>query len=686
MSSPLLPLSPPPSEPEPIYSAFNMAYTSTPVDPTSMELLDLKSEIEEERPSPAKSDMIATFLPSATNPESPNLEMTEAPFPVLSAPKRPRPEDLKIDGPLTPRDYQSSPFKKSKTVSFMKDLVQEIKRGEHDEAFETLSDMDDGFETFFNDVIDLAAPARQQIENEQLQMEDATLRMEVPLIEFTLPPAPWAVYSRVNGKGKHKYQTELSAQRQLLMDVKAGVLSKERPWSVIETMHLRWDPIARDLDVSALQEDCDVQSLDEYFGQLDFNRPGEPSLWKPEGLRILDPDEDEDAELEDISLNIKELRTEEIVSKRYNDMLVEKTLPTLAHKTVQRPDEISHRVSSSDTPLSRRAAAATPCTNFLSGISTGSALGMFMQVQSGVPARLSPITGKPTPTVHKQLEQVRVKPFVEEKPTAVPVPLLPSPSRPAAFIVSTNLLVQRSLMHAIRNLYRSADFIERDFSTPTIVPRIAPHPDAHRVHQAVNTSEADLLLAPSAGLVLTTLQKLKQRPLPGQATSTSSHTALLNRLIRLSSRYERLTLLVSESSTMSQPSISDSTSLSALNDLTNSVSACEADIRVIYVPGGEKELTSWVVATMARFADNDVRLLPQETVWERWLRHAGMDAFSAQAVLGILKDHDNEGFCGLGRFIKMDQVDRVAKFSAIMGGGRILGRVGRVVDQEFNSH
>ncbi|GAB7338572.1 hypothetical protein MBLNU457_5315t1 [Dothideomycetes sp. NU457] len=686
MSSPLLPLSPPPSDPEPLEGVFDTVYTSTPTDPTSMELLDIKSEIEDERPSPAGSDMIATFLPSSTKPDSPDVETTEASFSVRSARKRPRPEDLKIEGPLTPRDYQSSPFKRPKTVSFMKDLVQEIRKDENDEVFGNLSDTDDGFEIFFNDVIDLAAPARQQIENEQLQMEGATLRLEVPPVDFTLPPAPWTVYSRVN-VGRYKYQTELSAQHQLLMEVKAGVLSKERPWSVTETMHLRWDPIPRDLDTSALQEDCDVRAFDDYSSHLDFDHPGEPSLWKPEGLRILDPDEDEGAELEDMPLNIMELSTEEIVSKRYNDMLVDEMLPTLAQKTVQRPHETFHEISSFGRPLSRRGPTANPSTNFLSSISTKSALGMFMQVQSGVPPCLSPVKEKPEPILHEQLKDVDAKPFANEEFAAIPTPVLPSPLKlkPAAFIVSTDLLVQRSLMHAIRNLYPSADLIERDFSTPTIISQIVPHPGAQQVSQSVNTSEADLLLAPSAGLVLTTLQKLKQRPLPGQATSTSSHTTLLTRLTRLSSRYERLVLLVSESITMSGPSSLDNTSLSALNDLSNFVSACEADIRVVCVPGGEKELTHWIVATMARFAGHGISLLPEETVWERWLRHAGMDAFSAQAVLGELKDHDSEGFCGLARLVAMDQEDRVARFSATMGGERVLRRVGRLLDQGFNS-
>ena len=239
-------------------------------------------------------------------------------------------------------------------------------------------------------------------------------------------------------------------------------------------------------------------------------------------------------------------------------------------------------------------------------------------------------------------------------------------------------------MQSIRTLYPSADFVERDFSPPPILNQTKTYPFNQRVPQPINTVEADLLLSPSTGLVLTTIQKLKQRPLPGQSTSTSSHTILLTRLDHLSARYKRLIVLVSDPNTLPQPSTFDTTSTSALNDLTNFVASLEADVRIIYVPGAEKEVAAWVVATMARFANDSVKLLHVETMWERWLRDVGMDAFSAQAVLGTLKDSDERGFCGLSRFLAMDEEERVGMFASMMGGERILRRVSRVGDGSFS--
>ena len=349
MSSPLLPLSPPPSDLEPLHDAFDMPYTSTPIDPTSAELQEMNTKIEEECPSPATSDIIASFLPSSTRPSSPELELNgrSVPNSMFSASKRLRSEDSKIAGLLTPCEHQSSPFKKPKTVSFMKDLVQQIKRDEMEEPFDLLSDTDDDFQKFFDDVIDLAAPARPQVEHEQLQMGDATLRMMVPPVDFSLPPAPWTVFPG-HGQGIHKCRNEVNAQPQLFISLKAGILSNERPWPFTDTTRLQWVPIPPDMATVSAHEDFDVEPLGAYLTQLRFDESPEPSIWKLEGLRILDPDKDDDDELEDMPSDINELGVEEIVSKRYNDIFLDKSRPSQVHKVGQESAVTSTQGSASD--------------------------------------------------------------------------------------------------------------------------------------------------------------------------------------------------------------------------------------------------------------------------------------------------------------------------------------------------
>jgi len=451
-------------------------------------------------------------------------------------------------------------------------------------------------------------------------------------------------------------------------------------------MRLQWVPIPPEMATISADEDFDVESLGEYLAQLGFDESPAPSIWKLEGLRILDHDEDDDDELEDMPFDNNEVGVEEIVSKRYNDIFFAEGRPTQAHKMKQTTHGTLHDDIPSGRARSNQTTADVPSTNFLSGSSTESALGLFMQVQSGIPARAQSVTADCRPG-HKQLEDVvrplRVDQSATEKSVAIPTPELPLLVKPAAFVVSTSLLSQRGLMQSIRTLYPSADFIERDFTPTSILNQTKSRSSTYQVPRPIDTTEADLLLAPSTGLVLTTIQKLKQRPLPGQPSSTSSHTILLTRLNHLSARYERLILLVSDSNVLPQPSNFDTTSTSALIDLTNFVALLEAEVRVIYLPGGEKEVAAWVVAIMARFANDGVKLLQVETMWERWLRDVGMDAFSAQAVLGTLKDNDRRGLCGLSRFLAMDEEERVGMFASMMGGERILRRVSRLVDGSF---
>lgn len=82
-------------------------------------------------------------------------------------------------------------------------------------------------------------------------------------------------------------------------------------------------------------------------------------------------------------------------------------------------------------------------------------------------------------------------------------------------------------------------------------------------------------------------------------------------------------------------------------------------------------------------------LLQDETLWEIWLRRAGLNAFAAQAVLGALKQpSDDRGpglqisdqVWGLPAFVLMGAEERRSRFEGMLGGREVLERVGRVVD------
>lgn len=210
----------------------------------------------------------------------------------------------------------------------------------------------------------------------------------------------------------------------------------------------------------------------------------------------------------------------------------------------------------------------------------------------------------------------------------------------------------------------------------------------------VNTDEADLLLSPSTGLVFTTLQRIKQKPLPGQI----NHNGIRDRVSVLAGRYERLILLVSEG--MSAPSASDmeeepmrnldERDCAALNSLTRDVAQLETNVQVLYVPGAEASLASWAVSHMVRHGidDPEIQLMHDETLWEMFLRKAGMNAFAAQAVLARLKQPPSGGRSsdfGLSAFVQMHPDERVRRFGRLLGGRKLLDRVSRVIDNGWIS-
>jgi hypothetical protein len=177
-------------------------------------------------------------------------------------------------------------------------------------------------------------------------------------------------------------------------------------------------------------------------------------------------------------------------------------------------------------------------------------------------------------------------------------------------------------MRRIQQLYPEAIFIERDFT----LQRMSTDSQLKGVSKTVPndpTDEADLIVSPSTGVIWTTLQKIKQRPLPGQ----SQKSGLREKVMRLSQRYELLVVLVSEgriSDGSARAYGEDSGDIEGLNDkdcdalveLMGFAAASSDEIAVMFAVGGEEELAKWIVAMMVKYgiADEEVRLLQEETL------------------------------------------------------------------------
>ncbi|KAI4847568.1 hypothetical protein E4T45_06719 [Aureobasidium sp. EXF-8846] len=387
------------------------------------------------------------------------------------------------------------------------------------------------------------------------------------------------------------------------------------------------------------QEDIDCDYLDE-FG------PEEPqdttSGWKLDGLRVLDPCEDDDERMEAVDMSTM-LETLELA----NDLPERNVSSKLKNRTFSLSNSLDH----------------------------------FMELYTG--RKIAAQKTKP------QIQTVLGNPNKPDTHTArgsnarnstssrsMHLPSLPASMPPRSFILSLTMIARRDLIKKISHLYPMAELIERDLTPPQVLRSMSSHTS--------EADEADLILAPGHGLMLTELQRLMQKSLPGQVT----RNVVRERIVQLMRRYEHLIIMVHEDRGTNQQRPLDSHESSELVSLINFCAAQNHDIQVMYIPGDESALATWIVASMVRygFDDAEIQLLSETSSWELFLRKAGMDVFAAQVILFMLKVPESipastpEQHYGLPAFIMMSEAERLRRFGTLFGGEKILRKVSMAID------
>ena len=628
--------------------------------------------------------------------------------------------DRKVEVPLSPLHLERTPLSKKKSVSFsetLPELISELPPPIPKPENTSSSDIDAFFE---ESIAPIGLKAERTIEQEQLQEEDTTLRVLVPVMDFTLPIAPWKAnfQAPMIDNGSNLY-------RKILTEMKALHFSKHIwPMSGKADRELRWAPFPSALGrVESQERITDDGSTTKFLAQpksVDVNT----LTWKPEGLRILDDLADSDGELEEGRFP-EETNFEFLIRKR--------KLELDEYQSISSGSDESNNMSSINSPSKRHANALFPkgslhnttrtdrvskigaCRQpFTDGFSTMGALDEFLSIRKGVvnKPKLSKAehhfptsSSRPSFDPPQRTSEIEI-PAPVSKSQLFPFPEIKPPTIPTPFVISATLLSIRLLFRRIEHLFPSAVFIERDFalhlspsqrplSKPNANPQLHPPSPQGTTAPTLTIStiadEADLLLSPSTGLIRTTLQKIKQRSLPGQV----SHSAIRERVLRTSPRYERLLILVSEDRNdgACQLDNGDSTALIEFTAFCSNLKESEA--HVTFLAGGEEDLAKWIVAMMIKYAvaeHEEVKLIQDETLWEIWLRRAGMNAFAAQTVLGKVKEREScsgtdwaegkgcDGGWGLKAVVKMSARERYKRFEALLGGGSVLGRLGEVVD------
>ncbi|KAF2754618.1 hypothetical protein EJ05DRAFT_541178 [Pseudovirgaria hyperparasitica] len=721
-----------------------------------------------------------------------------------------RKSDIKVEVPLTPTYHPSksetSTGKRIKTLEFPKTLHEYT--AELPSLYENGDDClgsQNSFEAFFRETVEpIAEAVNRNVEQEQLQEVDTTRRVTVPAVDMKLPIPPWDPQD-VACVGRNQ------ACQSLLHKTKKYDLTFMRHWPGVSKVErtMPWSPF--DPKLGAMAVDETIQDDKALAAMMHEAAPevvtSSQLIWKPDGLRILDKNDESEDELEP---GVFEDENELSALLRKRKIEIDQDTSALTggierRSKMMRPGEGENvrteatfdvlrsiiNEHSADSPSQREAqcsrtgklqpedTTASTVTFASEGFfSTTKALHQFMLIQGNK----MPIPQHPcTRSAHKQEpaqtskqnknEALRIQlqsqlpPAPIHTPISVPTWSLPSPLPKTSMIFSTNLLTHfRPLVRTLQSIHPDLAFIERDFESA-----ISP------------VTEADIILSPATAIFLTSIQKIKQRSLPGQA----SRPGVKNQITAMTERYERVLVFVgtiTSTTNVQRPpgfpaaytaglqnglltrasaghtSVDTTTTISTNTDtlsyddvpldtsdaiafaqLSIYCSLLPGDVIVVYIPGGLTHMAHATLHAQARYGQPAVEtptptgtaaaaeavaivqqpnlqtpsvspivLLPDETLWELFLRRAGLNAYAAQSILCALRSRPHNTLAtpltapadvisvdtcvhedtsptattvtGLPAFLLMSQAEREAQFGAMLGGTRILRRVGRVVD------
>lgn len=614
-------------------------------------------------------------------------------LPVLE-PSRPNLSLVKVEGPLTPLNF----LPPSSDVAI--DIPDCIKGADIDQVLgQQQSELYDAkgkkdpSGVFSDEILDAleekAKFARRGIEQERLQAADSMARMEIPTLDFSVTSPEWQ---------------EASQLARLKESCKSfSVLG----WSKNSQAErkLRWCPFPSKTTHISMNES--INGDDNVFTMLEFPDLLEvltsaDYVWKEPGLAVLREPDEEEEQLES-PIPHEDRNIESLVRKRKfelgnQDSEAEQLSgsPSPVH-LIQYPTSITS--TSCQTPLDDHSqfpnlllgcndpsATSTLLSNYVdfhTAKRQKNSKSTFFPSSTGVatksegPATRETVsTGQPktatAPEVNPVQKPATLAPCPEVKPTLGKTKIIKA------------LTLGRGVFSRLEKLYPNAEIIERDFDRWNTLAWVRNSVSSSPVVSSL-AAEADVIVSPATGIVITTLLKAMQRPPPGH----KGQSAIRERIRSVALRYERLIVLVSEASGVDEMA-RDLTPPECVGyaDFAGFVAGLDTNTQTYYVGGNDGTLAEWLVSFLTRYApeaaESQDNLIQDETLWELFLRRAGMNAYAAQVILGQSKTPDNapeegSGQCGLTAFVKMTPVERVQNFRGLMCGERVLHRVNEIL-------
>lgn len=316
---------------------------------------------------------------------------------------------------------------------------------------------------------------------------------------------------------------------------------------------------------------------------------------------------------------------------------------------------------------------------------------------------------------------------------------------PPILLLSTSLLkTHRRLVRILESMKHTSSptLIYRDYDYNKNPPRTSTTKKSS-IHELQH--EADIIISPSTGILLTTSQATTQLYLPGHKPShpqlnrikgLSINSPLRERIMLLAPRYEQLYIFICHAggTTTKKNPVGPTADKRALASITSLIAFCNSASKystispLLITPSAPETVSEWILSLAYKHSfevpqsssvgmememersiigstpinpnnNNNKKLGPTcmetETQWELFLRRAGLNPFAAQVILAVMREGD--GVAGekaltsdhtesvrvpaLSRFIEMSAEHRRRLFAGLIGD-RVLKRIEAVVGND----
>ncbi|KND93197.1 hypothetical protein TOPH_02457 [Tolypocladium ophioglossoides CBS 100239] len=629
--------------------------TSEPSSPVARETMQLQSSV---RAGCIDSDIVAS---SAILRSSPPM------FNRVLGTEHPTTQDVSLDVPivLTSSDPMAE-----------KDVFADIELPPCTDAEEwpTTVNVDENcFEDALEDMLlDRQLHATNLAEQERLSPSDSISRVPVPILNFELHKPDWSNKGWSSRDHLSWLQTKLRAACHI----------PKLPRDARLESSLKWMPIPRGTGVVQVIDKLEVDTGSGEYLTVDGPSPPAGSaryISISQHPVIIDLKEDEEIE----EIESVETTSHDGLPRASGFASANDPTPIERH---QSPSTRDGDLQSMCRSFRRKAMddgnPILPRSNDASATST--LLAAFMDLRAVKRLRIYPpgvsaadtseeFVKAPFPKMSNQAPLVHAP---EQDLVPAPAPEMDMPKDKGPCIISVTL--ERSIIRQLEESWPPGMLLDRDYFQPDPIAWSPGNVLPKKVSPL--TFEADISLAPSTGVIVRTLLKVKQKPLPG----SKAQTPLRERVQRISHTYEALVVLVSESNPAGEfVGNLSSSDMAAFADFVRFAASMDGEVKVYLVPGASKTLSKWILSLMCRHSTQSVALKrfisAEDTTWELWLRRAGMNVVAAQVLSKTLLEEF--GNAGLAEFLVMTPHARVSKYGQLLGGQRVLLRCCEALDR-----